>query len=335
MKKIVSMILAVAMIISVFAVSAMAADVTVSVSSESDVEAGETVYLTVSLVNNPGFNACDFKIVADEGLTITNVATNGLTAGPVENPGASYGNFDNAYTSDELCVVTVAVSDSVVAGQTYNVYVEDATFAIFEEAANEGEGEEIELEVGYSDGGVTIAGEPAGGGEVTPPPANPVCSCVGVRDTKCTESSKKEDCAVCATNPGQCAVVSGGGNNGEGGDEVGGEDTPPADTSEPSPEDEARDELLAVVEEAVAKEIAEALEEHHDGHEENPIDLDEYAIEHVSRFITDALSGNDVFITFTYEGVTYVIDGSKLPMSPPWRVYYTFEQLVRLFATVA
>ncbi|MBR6735660.1 MAG: hypothetical protein IKL92_02180, partial [Oscillospiraceae bacterium] len=78
-----------------------------------------------------------------------------------------------------------------------------------------------------------------------------------------------------------------------------------------------------------------ALEEHHDGHEENPINLDDYAIEHVSRFITDALSGNDVFITFTYEGVTYVIDGSKLPMSPPWRVYYTFEQLVRLFATVA
>jgi len=123
--------------------------------------------------------------------------------------------------------------------------------------------------------------------------------------------------------------------------------TPAEDDNAPTPAEEERDEVVAAIEEAVEASVVGAVvdstekadnkkaDEPKAGSEEAPIELDTKVLENVSRFILKAIAGNDVYLTFVVDGVTYVVNGKDIPAPPAWRIYYTFADFAKFAKVVA
>lgn len=85
---------------------------------------------------------------------------------------------------------------------------------------------------------------------------------------------------------------------------------PSSGDSEPSSADVERDRVV------------EALGAAGDG---ETVTADARKLDKISRFIADAISGRNVNLSFELDGKTVTVNGLNVPLSPAWRVWYSFE----------
>lgn len=151
MKKVLSFIVALTMICTVFAgISAYAADNAAFRLTSATAKAGETVTLSMMVDNNPGITACAVAIEYPAGLTLTAKATNKnlFSGGSVVVGGNANANpykvnwsedFDNFYENGEFFTVTFKVADDAQPGDyeivvsydqadVYNADMDDVVF---------------------------------------------------------------------------------------------------------------------------------------------------------------------------------------------------------------
>lgn len=68
--------------------------------------------------------------------------------------------------------------------------------------------------------------------------------------------------------------------------------------------------------------IVEALGSAKDG---ETVTADAKKLDNVSRFIADAMSGRNVNLSYELDGETVTVNGFNVPLSPAWRIWYSFE----------
>jgi len=114
---------------------------------------------------------------------------------------------------------------------------------------------------------------------------------------------------------------------------------------EPTPAEIERDRVVDEIKEAVEQAIFGSVEVESDsdkksdkkdesksGSKDKPIVLDTKKLDNVSRKISKAIAGRDIYVTFEYNGVTYTVHGLDVQLPPPWRIWYSFETFAELFA---
>ena len=109
MKKILSILVSIAMVMSLMVVSAVAVSdptVTVEKVTEPAANVGDTVTLAVSIANNPGFNKCDWNIIYDTSkLELVGMNTSFTASIP------GVGNFVVDYLTSANPELTVAITN--------------------------------------------------------------------------------------------------------------------------------------------------------------------------------------------------------------------------------
>ena len=166
-KKLISIVLSLAMVFSFTMVSAMAAnEPTVTVeTAETQAKAGDEVTLNVSIANNPGFTNYEWNIQYDkERLELTKIEGNGLASSNVNHSRTGYGyaTFAAATASEVggvLLTLTFTVKDSASSGLA-EVKISSDNFK------NNGQ----MINATYVSGGVTVADTTGGsttGGSTT------------------------------------------------------------------------------------------------------------------------------------------------------------------------
>lgn len=133
MKKILSFIVALAMLCTVFVGSAYAADCLTFTLSSATAQPGETVTLTMEISNNPGITALGVTIAYPSELSLAAKATDaklfgdngGSTVPPAANNPYKYiwtEDFDNFYENGALYTIPVKVSEDAAPGE-YEIVV--------------------------------------------------------------------------------------------------------------------------------------------------------------------------------------------------------------------